>query len=94
MKHDEEFELFLAKYRWVFLRALRELRLPEGHPGDPLDVPERLLLATRDLAGLVKQDIDELPTKPASLDATLVSFFADDVVAELGTKLLDLETDP
>ncbi len=83
---EEKFALFLAKYRWVLLRALRALR---DAGGDALDEPRRLLAATTKLNVLVKMKLAELGKRDEDVDAADVRAIADGAVASLGTRLLE-----
>lgn len=77
---------FLAKYRWMFLQVLKNLRPLDG--GGELDDPEKLLDASRKLSILVKRELARTGQVDVESDLKMIELIAVKVVTEMGMKLL------
>jgi hypothetical protein len=90
MTDDEDaFELFLARYRWVFLQVLHDLRalqLPDVN--DALDQPARLLEASARLGALVRKKLSEMGKADDDVDTLAVRLIAEDIFKQFGPRLV------
>lgn len=86
---DEAFALFLAKYRWVFLQVLHDLRAAHlAEVDEALDDPERLLAASERLGALVKKKLADMGKPDTAVDTVAVRLIARDIYEQFGSKLV------